>query len=576
MVELSETRTLRVAVVVLIVVSLACFLVGMIRASSAAWVSDDAFISFRYAENLAEGKGLVFNPGERVEGYTNFLWTMWCALAIRLGANPVPWSLVWGVVFYCGSIALLVVYHLRLRREAAITAVSVPIGAMVAALHGEWSVFAVGGLETSLFTFLALWGFLLLTKHTEPNLPHFFGAGVVFGAAALTRPDGVIFAAVAAVWVIAVERSSLASAARASVVLVFGFLVLWLPFMMWRIGYYGEVFPNTYYAKSAYLSWFSQGVPYVLLFFSKYWVLLTAIPVLIVVNGLWRDGRSDERGYDWWKRQVVLALAFIGAYTFFVAKVGGDFMFGRFLVPTVPFWAVLLDLGLIGFVGRPLVYFGMTAVVGFGLLVSPTPDADAMARFGVVDEARHYSPSLVDQVERRAEVMKRYFEGLHVSVGFTGSEARLIYLSGVTHAIECETGLNDLEIARQDLPERGRPGHEKHAGLDYLVERHRVNFVLNPYAWWIVGAEGRIPALPVELDGIQILPLFWDPEVMRELEQRGARFRDCTVMIDEVISNLDQMDPRLVAGVYAGLKRFYFDHVNDPEREAAFKQCLHP
>ena len=40
------------------------------------WLTDDAFISFRYARNLLEGHGLVFNPGERVEGYTNFLWVL--------------------------------------------------------------------------------------------------------------------------------------------------------------------------------------------------------------------------------------------------------------------------------------------------------------------------------------------------------------------------------------------------------------------------------------------------------------------------------------------------------------------
>jgi hypothetical protein len=40
------------------------------------FVSDDAYISFRYARNLAEHGQLVFNLGERVEGYTNFLWTV--------------------------------------------------------------------------------------------------------------------------------------------------------------------------------------------------------------------------------------------------------------------------------------------------------------------------------------------------------------------------------------------------------------------------------------------------------------------------------------------------------------------
>src|SRR5207247_899918 len=50
------------------------------------WLVDDAFISFRYAQHLVDGYGLVFNPGERVEGYTNFLWTMIMAAVIWIGA----------------------------------------------------------------------------------------------------------------------------------------------------------------------------------------------------------------------------------------------------------------------------------------------------------------------------------------------------------------------------------------------------------------------------------------------------------------------------------------------------------
>ena len=50
------------------------------------FIQDDAFISFRYAENFARGAGLVWNAGERVEGYTNFLWTMLMGVVIIVGA----------------------------------------------------------------------------------------------------------------------------------------------------------------------------------------------------------------------------------------------------------------------------------------------------------------------------------------------------------------------------------------------------------------------------------------------------------------------------------------------------------
>ena len=61
---------------------------GLAWAWSLCWASDDAYISFRYATNLARGQGLVFNPGERVEGYTNFLWTVIVAGLIGSASRP--------------------------------------------------------------------------------------------------------------------------------------------------------------------------------------------------------------------------------------------------------------------------------------------------------------------------------------------------------------------------------------------------------------------------------------------------------------------------------------------------------
>jgi len=70
---------------------------------------DDAYISMRYADNFATGKGLVYNPGERVEGYTNFLWVMIQALIIVLGGDPVQGSLI------LGSLSGLIVWYVLLK-----------------------------------------------------------------------------------------------------------------------------------------------------------------------------------------------------------------------------------------------------------------------------------------------------------------------------------------------------------------------------------------------------------------------------------------------------------------------------
>src|SRR5512135_1832902 len=60
---------------------------------------DDAYISFRYAQNAILGHGLVFNPGERVEGFTNFLWTALMIPVEGAGIDVGRASMVLGALF---------------------------------------------------------------------------------------------------------------------------------------------------------------------------------------------------------------------------------------------------------------------------------------------------------------------------------------------------------------------------------------------------------------------------------------------------------------------------------------------
>src|SRR6267154_221619 len=77
---------------------------------SGRFIQDDAFISFRYADNLVRGIGLVWNQGERVEGYTNFLWTLLMSGGICLGMDPVLFSQVLGII--CFVLTLFFTYKL--------------------------------------------------------------------------------------------------------------------------------------------------------------------------------------------------------------------------------------------------------------------------------------------------------------------------------------------------------------------------------------------------------------------------------------------------------------------------------
>ena len=77
------------------------------------WTEDDAFISFRYSQNLARGEGLVFNPGERIEGYSNLAWVLLGAAASRAGRDLEHEAKVVGLA--AGIVALLLSWLLARR-----------------------------------------------------------------------------------------------------------------------------------------------------------------------------------------------------------------------------------------------------------------------------------------------------------------------------------------------------------------------------------------------------------------------------------------------------------------------------
>ena len=133
-----------------------------------ACVQDDAFISFRYAANLVDGNGLVFNPGERVEGYTNFLWTVLLAAAMGLGANPVLASVAGGMA----SAAALAWGGYRLAEET----LDAPwLGLLVpafVALDTGITLEGMQGLETVFYAALLTWALVWTGRELrEPRRP---------------------------------------------------------------------------------------------------------------------------------------------------------------------------------------------------------------------------------------------------------------------------------------------------------------------------------------------------------------------------------------------------------------------
>jgi len=259
-----EQRTGRVALLLL-----GAF--GLWRATELAWICDDAFLSLRYADNLLAGHGLVFNPGEYVEGYTNLLWTLLIAAAEGLGAPPVAASQLLGIMAYLALAAALAVWSWRLAGER--DGVFLPLAAMLVLALSDFHEWATGGLETSLFAFLMLQA-LLLTRAREPRAGRALAAGGLLGLLVLTRLDGLLVAGVAVLsyalpatpvpWR---TRLRLAFFTALPVALV---LAIWMPF---KLAYYGDLFPTAFYSKSVTRPYVTQGVVYALLFLGHNWLV---------------------------------------------------------------------------------------------------------------------------------------------------------------------------------------------------------------------------------------------------------------------------------------------------------------
>ncbi|GAB3138897.1 hypothetical protein [Amycolatopsis sp. NPDC004378] len=213
-----------------------------------ATVTEDALVSFRYAQNIADGNGPVFNPGERVEGYTNFLWLVLIALPrAAFGVDVRTAAVVFGVVSALGCV--LVSYFLANR----IVAAAAPAGAeprpaigvaaaVLTASAGGLAVYGPSGSEVPLFVLLVLAVGLSLAAR-RPVV-----AGVLVAFATMTSPEGVVVAVLGGLWLAgAALKKKHSWWAPAGYVL--GALVFLIPRLAWRATFYQHFLPAPLAAK---------------------------------------------------------------------------------------------------------------------------------------------------------------------------------------------------------------------------------------------------------------------------------------------------------------------------------------
>ena len=221
------------------------------------FVQDDAFITYRYARNLARGEGLVFNAGEEVEGYTNFLWTLLHVVPERFGWSSPVFSQVVGIALMVATVAVT----LRLARRLFGSEGFALLVALVLLGNMTFLAYATGGLETMLQTLLVLSVASLLFPAGAGDdrawRSRRVAAGALAGLAVMTRLDSTVLVGTWLVVHLVVrwreDPPELRTRRLAAGLVQFGLpvAVLVLPWLGWKLAYYGELLPNTFHAKSA-------------------------------------------------------------------------------------------------------------------------------------------------------------------------------------------------------------------------------------------------------------------------------------------------------------------------------------
>ena len=392
------------------------------------WIADDGLIVLRTVRNLLAGNGPVFNAGERVEANTSVVWTYlvyvgsWLNWPMRLEYV----ALVLALLLSVAGLAMLMLGTGRLFAPGLLgrRAVILPAGALVYIAVPPARDFATSGLESGLvMAYLGLLWWMMVCWSQVHQCPGgqrprgrvFIGTlAVVAGCSVLVRPELALIGGLALIMMLIAAKGG---RRRALIVVAGGLLPV--AYQIFRMGYYGLLFPGTALAKDAAGDKWSQGVIYLSNFNRPYalWVpAVLLVGLALVVSAGRRKGirytppRSPgplARSVQSPSAVVVFILVSGLLQALYWIRQGGDFMHGRVLL--APLLCLLAPVAVVPVVfpdgtrlSREAGYWlaGTVsalwmAVAGWSLWAANSPgmgdDATRVTYSGIVDERRFYA-----------------------------------------------------------------------------------------------------------------------------------------------------------------------------------------
>ncbi|MCC6547798.1 hypothetical protein IT570_11585 [Candidatus Sumerlaeota bacterium] len=322
---------------------------------------DDAWITFRYARNLALGEGFVFNAGEALEGYSNFLWVLVSSAAISANVEPLGAVRAVGWLGVVLGFALLI-YGVPGARALANSAPRVtletatgPVGAgvpesppfssataaLIMAAAYPLAVWTMMGLETAFYAMLLLALVMMLNElWRDPLLWKSIATGLLLVALALTRPEGAMWASLLFSVFMSRDRARLGTKLALPLAV---FASVFVVYTAWRFETFGTIIPNTVTAKvgGGAESSLGHGAIYFLRALGGGFLALFICAVAVV----WRHVRRNRDAEPPQGNLVVICGFALALQTAFAIGVGGDWMpSARFLVPALPPLVILAAL----------------------------------------------------------------------------------------------------------------------------------------------------------------------------------------------------------------------------------------
>lgn len=314
-----------------------CLVVGLFLVLHYAWLMDDAYIYFRYVDNaLFLGYGLVYNAGEYVEGFSSPLWTLVLLLLRSTGQNY--WILIrlLGLASFVAFFFLLVALQRRNNPRGA-PVLNLPL-VVLTSTYGVVSYFT-SGMETPLVLVSAALYALFTTNPGARSLQ------LALAFTPLVRHELVLPFALCVAYAWWSQR-------RAPRWMLFTFAISTGSWLFFRITYYADLLPVTFYLKNA--NDLRQGMIYLWDSLGTYglpWLLALAAASVALLRGAAEDRSAAALHLHSRAFSILLGIS-VAAY---VVKIGGDAIHFRYLAFPYVLWvcaaAGVTERGLVA--GRP-------------------------------------------------------------------------------------------------------------------------------------------------------------------------------------------------------------------------------